>query len=264
MRGRNSSILGVIAASVSFAVAGAAEAGVGFFFDASTLRFSYVKGAGAPGSIGRVTVNDFVSSSLAVQHLDLGADGEVGGVDDTLLDMARIGNSASFDVNLVADVFKLGANNYVMQGQLRIKDASGTEVVVGDLFSPNMFIGGGFFAFDGWLSNPGGILQPDNTDSWLFTGLGEDTPDFLNGQFGGADATDGTIRINDGRGSFANGSLVEFQFVGKFNDLDHFFDANRGSTGADMKVAVVPVPGAALLGALGLSVAYALRRRMAV
>lgn len=263
MRGKFKGVVAAIAAAACLTCAGAARASIGFFFDASTLRFSYVKGAGAPGSIGRIMSNDIVSSNLTAQHLDLGADGEVGGNDDTVLDLARIGDNTKFGVSLVADVFKLGANSYSIVGQVELADATGNNVVIGQLDSTNMAVGGGFFSFDGALDNANGILQPGNTDAWLFTGLASDTPDVINGQLGGADATDGTLRIADGRASFTDGTLVQFQFVGKFTSLDQFFDANRGSTGADMKIAVVPVPGAMLLGSLGLSLAYALRRRMA-
>lgn len=87
----------------------------------------------------------------------------------------------------------------------------------------------------------------------------------INGQFGGDDGVDGTVTLADGRGSYRRGSLVDFQFVGKFSDLDAFFArARQGSTGADMKLTVVPVPAAWLLVSLGLTGALALRRRLAV
>jgi len=242
-----------------------AEAGVGFFVDASTLEFSYVKGAGGQGSIGRITISDILSSNLTLQQLDLGADGEIGGNDDTLIDLAEIGDPSQFSVSFVGDVFKNGANDYTIIGTLGIGDInSPPEVILGDFTSASLQVGGGFFAFDGSLSNPNGLLQPDQSDSWLFTGLAGDTADIINGVFGGADNVDGTVTLANGRGSYRRGSLVDFQFVGKFADLDAFFDAARqGSTGADMKITVVPVPAAWLLASLGIAGAYAIRRRMA-
>ncbi|MCC7292715.1 MAG: hypothetical protein IT449_11710 [Phycisphaerales bacterium] len=257
----------VMAALVSAALLGSAnrvQAGIGFFIDASTLEFTYIKGAGGPGSYGQITVHDIVSSNLAVQHLNLGGDGQIGGGDDTLLDLAEIGDSGQFSVSFVGDVFKNGANDYSIVGSLSIGDVnSPPDVIVGNFGSDSLAIGGGFFSFGGDLSNPNGILQPSG-NSWVFTGLAGDTSDIINGQFGGLDGGDGTITLAEGRGGYRTGNVLDFQFVGKFADLDAFFDAARqGSSGADMKITVVPVPAAWLLGSLGLAAAGVIRRRMA-
>ncbi|KAB2948630.1 MAG: hypothetical protein KJ057_03855 [Phycisphaerae bacterium] len=258
-------ILALWAAAASLAFAGAAQAGVGFFIDASTLQFTYTKGAGGPGSFGQIEIHDIVSSNLVVQHLNLGANGEVGGGDDTLLDLAEIGDSGQFSVSFVGDVFKHGANSYSIVGSVSIGDVnSPPDVIVGNFKSDSLTIGGGFFSFGGALGNPDGILQPSQGDSWVFTGLAADTNDIINGQFGGQDGVDGTVSIADGRGSYRSGNLLDFQFVGQFADLDAFFNANKqGSSGADMKLTVVPVPGAVLLASLGLAGAWIARRRVA-
>ncbi|MCG3130379.1 MAG: hypothetical protein FLDDKLPJ_01136 [Phycisphaerae bacterium] len=254
-------VLGGLAAA--FCLAGSAQAGIGFFVDASTLQFTYTKGAGGPGSVGQITITNIVSSNLVLQKLDLGANGEIGGGDDTLVDLAEIGDSSQFSVSFVADVFKNGANDYSIVGSLGIGDVnSPPDVIVGNFLSNSLSLGGGFFSFEGGLSNSNGILQPDGSDTWVFTGLADDTPDFINGVFGGDDGVDGTVSLDSARGSYRSGNLLDFQFVGKSPNLDAFFNADRqGSNGADMKITIVPVPAGVALGMIGLSAAWALRRR---
>lgn len=259
---RSKGFLGGLTALVFMAFAPMAFAGIGFFFDASTLRFDYVKGAGGPGSVGKITVQDAISSAILVQHLELGNDGFLGTLDDVVLDIARISDNNFFKVLFTADVFKIGANSYSIQGSLGIGDmGSPPDVVVGGFTSTDIQINGSLFQFSGDLSNPAGLLQPGPGGQWIFEGDPAVTPDMINGKLFGEDGVDGTVTLPDGRDQFTNGNLVDFQLVGNFSDLDSFFNQNQGSNGADMKIKIVPVPAALLLGLIGLAGSAVIRRR---
>ena len=223
-----------------------AYADIGIMVDASTLRFIYTKGAGGPGSIGRISIVSTATSAVEVQQLELGTDRQFGGGDDTLIDLARERNGG-FSAVFSADVFQLGTNDYSIVGSTVIRDVTGTTKVQGDFASEFVDVSNGTFSFGGALSNADGVLRPGSPNmGWTFVGNPALTPNTINGLLGGADGIDGTV-----------------QFIGNFPDLDAFFNsAVQASTTADIKVAtVVPAPGAFALGAIGLCLVNRLRRR---
>lgn len=240
-----------------------AYADIGIMVDASTLRFIYTKGAGGPGSIGRISIVSTATSAVEVQQLELGTDRQFGGGDDTLIDLARERNGG-FSAVFSADVFQLGTNDYSIVGSTVIRDVTGTTKVQGDFASEFVDVSNGTFSFGGALSNADGVLRPGSPNmGWTFVGNPALTPNTINGLLGGADGIDGTVTQGWGRPVSTLANLFEFQFIGNFPDLDAFFNsAVQASTTADIKVAtVVPAPGAFALGAIGLCLVNRLRRR---
>ena len=240
---------------------------VGLIFDASAMRCIYTKGSGGPGSIGRIDIGlQDGLSSLVVQELALGSDQQIGGGDDTVIDMARITEgSFNFGATFSADVFQLGVNSYAIVGTYTIQDFNGAVVVEGDFNSDLASLNNDSLFLGGSLSNADGILRPTGTSSWSFSGMSSATPNTINGVFGGADGIDGTVTLNSGRELSTLASLFDFQFVGSFPDLDAFFASDvQASNVANLKVqvTVVPLPGATGLAAVGLGIVAAIRRRL--
>jgi len=239
---------------------GHAWANIGFIVEGTSLEFLYQKGGGGQGSFGQINVSTMISSSLLLQQFDLGQDSGFGGGDDTLIDLAKIGDSTMFDINFTGDVFKNGSNDFSVLGTLTIGDVnSPPNVVEGDFSSDFVSAHDGFFSLTGGIFNPDGLLQSeDGGQSWVFHGVGDDTPSNPN-----ADGVVGTVTLEKGRSSFQTGLFVAFQFVGDFgNGLDDFFNEDQSSKGANVQVVIVPAPPAMLLGLIGFAGAWMVRRRM--
>jgi len=256
------SALAACAAVVLATAAAPAKADLGLQFDVTTLTFSYEREAGPEGRVGHLSITDDASSSLTLRAVNLGLDGRFDGFDDQVVDVARINSAAQFSAVLAADVYHLGPADYRIVGTFGIADTTGATVVLGDLVSTNVGTGGGVFHFEGELRNDDGLLRGTG-DDWLFQGLALDTRDDILGvgDFG-LDGVDGTVRLNEGWENYKGGSLVDFHFTGYFGDLDGFFlDGDRGGANGDLKVRVVPAPGAGLLCAMGLSMVGWCKRR---
>jgi hypothetical protein len=228
------------------------------------MRFIYTKGAGGPGSIGRIDIGQSSASTLIVQELAVGSDLQIGGGDDTVIDMARI-VGGGFEATFSADVFQLGTNAYSIVGTYTVEDANGNVVVEGDFTSDLTNMDSGYLFLGGGFTNNDGVLRPGGTGGWSFDGVAASTPNTINGMFGGADGIDGTVTLDSGREFSTLASLFEFQFVGDFPDLDAFFNsAMQASNLADLKVqVVVPAPGAAGLAFFGFTLVAGIRRRFA-
>jgi len=237
----------------------------GLVVDASSVQFVYTKSAGGPGSIGRIDITQNSLSSIIVQQLAVGSDGLIGGIDDTLVDIARI-IDGGFGANFTADVFQLGTNSYSVVGLYTVEDASGNVVVEGDFNSDFVSINNGNLWLGGELSNADGVLRPGGSSSWVFEGDAPVTKDYINGLYGGADGTDGFITLSSGREFSTSAGLLEFQFIENLTDLDAFFSqAQQAGSLGDLKVQVtiVPAPGAVGLAMIGLGCVAVVRRRLA-
>lgn len=241
---------------------GSARADLGIQLDGSALAFQYTRTPGPDGLVGHIEVVDDVASSLSLAVIDTGPDKALGGLDDVLVDLAAIGSPAQFDTTLLADVFRLGPNDYLLTGTWTVSDASSAVVMEGALTSTAVGLGGGVFYFLGELSNPAGLLVGTG-DDWVFTGVPEDTPDDILGIADyGLDGVDGSAGLSSGRANYTAGDLVDFHLTGFFGDLDGFFlDDDRSSSNSDLKVQTIPLPGAAMLGLIGLGVLGRFRRR---
>ncbi len=241
---------------------------IGLNLDASALRFIYTPGAGGFGSIGRIDITRNGTSTITVQQLDLAGDG-FGGGNDTIIDLAKVTpeSTPSFDAIFTADVFYLGQpNTYAVVGSYTIKDTTGTTVVEGDFSSDYVTLLSNTLFMGGSLTNADGILRPGSpATGWTFVGDPAKTQDIINGVFGGQDGIDGTVTLDRFRDVSTLANLFNFEFVANFPDLDAFFnDAIQASVRADVKVSVVvPAPGSAILGWIGLMLIGWIRKRFA-
>ena len=91
---------------------------------------------------------------------------------------------------------------------------------------------------------------------WVYAGLAAHTPNSPD-----ADGTDGTIAISDPE-NYDTGELLVLQFGTGFRNIDIFFNSNRWGDGGNTKGAIVPAPGAALLGLMGFAMIGRVRRRL--
>ncbi len=251
-----------VVALAGFVSAPALATETGFFFDLALLDFHYDAGVG-PG-VGRITLENTLGS-IDVVKTDLGADGHFGGGDDVDLDFATADFTSGWDVMATFDVFQLGVDTYRLVGTIQVMDVTSTTVLDAGVFSTVLTndnlvpdTSGTSLTFRAALGNPGGILRPDSSDSWVFTGSG------------GLDLADGdgsstTVSLDAGRSIFNHGLLDQLTVkVGSFTSLDAFFASDRDvSLGTDVKLTIVPSPTAGLLGLIGLGAVLGARRRLA-
>lgn len=236
-------------------------AGVGFVFDLATMTFDYKvtdPGAGSGAKIGELVVGDssVYGSWLSSQKLDLGPNGVVGG-DDTILDYANIIDTDLYESALHADVIKLGANSYRIEGTIRIAD-TGTTLAnpkyAGAFTSASVMLDGGTVGRN--LFFVGGVAPVAGADAilcpvaagWSFDGLSADTPASPD-----EDGIRGTMGLSSGRSAYDEGALNGGVFVG-FSPmtLDSFFGTDRYYTSITMQATAVPEPCTAGIGLLCL------------
>jgi hypothetical protein len=282
-RNRTHEVLKRLAATVILAfLAGPVMADVYVHLDYSNLYFHYDKTAAGPFMpnqvIGTITVSSTGSSSHAIAEvMDSGPDGWVGTGDDILID--RIDNVSPFYVQLTADVIYLGPNSYqvVTNGGQMLYGTDGSSLTSGNSFEASFAshwlniaatVGnppvGGAFTMTGALSTRSGndaiLLDNDTPDgpAWVYYKDGNGgTPTDSISLYGGGPQ----IRTN-----YDVGSLVELQaqFDPNVRGLDDFFGASRDATYVKMDLYIIPAPGAAVLGVLGLGlVGTGMRKRMA-
>jgi len=243
-------------------------ADIGIFFDVTSLGFQYQvtnSNAGVGDVIGTISISDSAFSNMMAQKLDLGGDG-FGGGNDSLLDLANIGSGDDFDALFTANVVVgPGGNNFQIAGSLSATDTTlGDPSVTGDFSSFFVSMQGGVFSFGGDLVkdiNAGQdslLLDPNQNDSWVFTGLSGDTPSSPD-----EDGTQGEISLDTGRTLFGQGTVGEFHFAGfGSSTLNEFFSQDQQSSTAELKISIVPEPTTITLLILGGACTFLLRRRL--
>lgn len=184
------------------------------------------------------------------------------------LDRAWIQHNSPTAFNALLDltVTKISANNYSIAGTFKLTDTDKTSnAIEADFSSIDVSYNSAtqLLLINGRLSTRAGnssiLVNRDPGDgSWVYAGQAAYTPDNDDD-----DGTDGTITITDPH-NYDLGQLIWISFnVGGFSDLDDLFssdvDVERGGT---VHGDVVPLPGALMLGALGLGLISRLRRRL--
>lgn len=270
MWGRKDFTVSVIigALAVGLALPAVAPAvGTGYSFDFAPLSFQYIVGAGPGGKVGTITIvdNSDYGSLMSLSKLDLGADGTIGGGGanaDANLDMARNIDADTFDVSMVADVIKLAANDYRLEGTIKVTDTGSTLAnpkVMGDFITSTVSLSSSrFFFFEGNLASSGlndAVLLPGPSSTWLYDGVAAVTPMSPN-----EDGTVGRVTQSAGRATFVSGKVNGGYLAEGVDSLDTFFGSNRGSTAFDAQAIVVPEPVTLALGLLGVGW-FAGRRR---
>lgn len=266
----HSKVLATVAVLGLVCLAAPARADIGMSIDTAMMEFDYFQVQGGQGVVGMFEVRLTNNSTINAQKLDLGGDNDFGGGDDTVLDIAKINGYADPDFTRVlsGQVIKLGANDYILQGVYELYDYDADLALQGDFVSSFVALSGSALYMGGSVTNPDGVLRPGSPNtSWEFNGNPVNTPDMINGGFGGHDGIDGRITVPDGRSSYSLANLLEFQFVGEHRDLDALFGLESFSStiaNANLSIKPVPIPepGGVVLGLIGLGAIARLRRRL--
>ena len=168
----------------------------------------------------------------------------------TTLDTARIIGGSNFDFMLDLTMIDLpGANNWSALGTLKFTDNDMSDnAVEAGVQSTSITLEGGTLEIKGVLMdlNPPSILV-NRGDPWEFAGDFEaDTPD--------EDLIANHVTMYNPQ-SYDGGDLLTLKFSLGTLTLDQFFSDSRLVGSGEVKGSIVPVPGAVLLGLLGLGAA---------
>lgn len=173
----------------------------------------------------------------------------------TVVDSSRL-SSTSGNVKVDLQLVRNGANDYSATGVFEVTDASGSVAILADFVSTGISLSGGMLEIQGQITAQGGpgstILVNKGDSPWLFEGDSEH-PTFLQGE---------DLAVGNAL-SYGNGVLTTVSFGLGGVTLDGFFNAgaNRDLYQGTLQGQIVPLPGALLLGAIGLAVLVGVRRR---
>ncbi len=245
----------------------AAPANAGILLDYADILIDF------DHATGKLTVVDHAGTSLKATLRDNA---------DVVLDRADIASAASFDVLFDALVSNpAGADNIGISGTLAGTDTDlGSDAYKGSLGNLAGGLGGadgiafvgGILSITTKLSGIGGsILLDPVAGDWIFSG----TSDFPTGV--GSDGLSDQFTVADAqRDNFTTGKVIVIDIAVpvfgdgsstfSFGNADDFFAAALTrdgfmSDGGDMKVTIVPAPGAALLAVMGMGMVGWIKRR---
>jgi hypothetical protein len=178
-------------------------------------------------------------------------------VSNLLSNFLGLGNA--FNLTLDLEMTPLGADNWSASGTFGFTDTDKSDYAVeADVQSTRITADGMLLKIEGCLQplNPPTILV-NRGDPWVFVGNAEDP---------GANPSGTANQITVlGPDAYRQGTIWTLKF-GYTGTLDQFFGPDGSDpflTGGEVKGSIVPVPGAVLLGILGLGVAGVKLRKYA-
>ncbi|NQU75633.1 MAG: hypothetical protein HQ546_04860 [Planctomycetes bacterium] len=179
----------------------------------------------------------------------------------TTLDATRISGGGDFNLLFSVALTDLpGTDNWSANGMLSIMDADlDGDVVVAAFQSTKIWITDNALRMDGRLQALGGgeqdsILKPDS-EPWIFVGEG---PYSLND----ADGLPNQVTVSH-QDWYGYGGLFSTQFGVSTSNLDELFKTSATLEGGEVHGSIVPIPGAVILGSMGLGlVGWRFRKRM--
>jgi hypothetical protein len=213
-----------------------ARADVVLLYDMNKANLVYTS------STTTLKVTDTVSSILDVAQVD----------DETFatLDTARLNGGSNFNLELELVMTDLpGDNNWSGSGSLKFTDTDMSDNAVEATFNSYLVeISGGTLNIKGNLGVVSGnsSILVNRGNPWVFVGTNEGFP-------AGLDSTADQVTMSS-ISSFEGGEAWTIKF-GVGGTLDNFFSTDRDLLDGEVKGSIVPIPGAVLLGVLGLGAA---------
>ena len=226
---------------------------VGFDLNAADLVYTV--------ATKNLVVSESLGSDFIVRH-------ENEDLTPQIRDTAKILGGADFDFLLDLTLVDGTPNDgkWTATGQMKFTDtATGTWAGIGDFTSTSITwdaLGGpGFFQVVGVLSTPTGqdAILINRGDPWVFAGetnvVGKLDDD-------GSEPAAYTITIPN-RPSYDAGTVFTFKFGVSASSLDNLLSTNQTLDGGEVKGTITPVPGAIVLGAIGLALVGLKMRKLA-
>ena len=180
-------------------------------------------------------------------------------IDDVRIDNATSSNP--FDAGASLAFAQAAAEVWSATGSIFVTDTTTNNRIEAVFASSQILMqGGGIAGKDLYIfgklsrvsTNEAILVGAASGNPWTFVGDDED-PTFS--VTGGADTVHDQITVNDWE-TWDVGTLTVLHYKTNLTSLDTLFTTDAGTyTKGDMDITVVPVPGAILLGMLGLSVA---------